>query len=100
MTQHQREALGEISAKISPQIRQLVRNEISENLKLLHNETSLKLIKLINTVKKSNDDRYNALVTDRDNITKQHDEIKEMLEFTIQNQNEIVKRETSFSKVC
>lgn len=100
MTQQQRAALREISTKISPQIRQLVQNDISENLKSLHNETSLKLMNLSNTMKKSNDQRYNLLIEDRDNITKQHNEIKEMLEITIQNQNEIVKRETSFSKVC
>lgn len=100
MTQSEREALRKISAKISPKIRQLVENKISENLKSLHNEASLKLINLTNTMKKSMEDYCSTLLTDRDDITKQIDEIKETLEKTIQNQNQIVKNEKSFSKVC
>lgn len=100
MSQHERQALQNISTKISPKIRELVENRISENLRSLHNETSLRLINLTNTMKKSIDNFCHALLVDRDNLTKQIEDIKKTVEITVENQNQIKKNEQSFSKVC
>ncbi|XP_011504063.1 PREDICTED: bipolar kinesin KRP-130 [Ceratosolen solmsi marchali] len=99
MTQHEREVLQNISTKISPKIRQLVENKISENLKMLHKETSLKLLNLTHTMKKSIDDFCNTLLIDRDNLTKQIDEIKKYIEISVENENRIVQNENLFSKM-
>jgi hypothetical protein len=69
-------------------------------LKTLHNEASIKLLNLTNSLKKSIDGFCHSLLVDRDNLTKQIDEIKKTVEISVENQNQIVQNERSFSKVC
>ncbi|XP_058796802.1 kinesin-like protein Klp61F isoform X2 [Phymastichus coffea] len=99
MTQNERAVLESILAKIAPKIRELVENEISENLKALHKETSLKLIDLTNMTNKSMNELYNSLLADRDNLTKQIEEIKKTVQIALEKQNKITQNEQSFSKV-
>lgn len=100
MTEHERQSLQNISAQMAPQIRELVETKISENLRALYNETSLKLINLANTMKKSTDDFCNTLLVDRNRLTEQVEEIKNAVNMTVEKQNRIVQHEQSFSKVC
>lgn len=99
MTQHERAALDSISAKIAPKIRELVENKISENLKALHDETSLKLVNLTSMAKDSINKFYNSLLTDRDNLTKQIEEMKKTVEIAAENHNNIARNEKAFCKV-
>ncbi|XP_014205799.1 kinesin-like protein Klp61F isoform X2 [Copidosoma floridanum] len=99
MTQREREALQDISKKISPKIRELVETKISENLKTLHNETSSKLLNLVNNVKLSIDNFCNALLKDRDNLTNEVAEMKKSIEVAVQKQNHISQNEEVLSKM-
>lgn len=100
MSQREREALQSILVKISPKIRELVETKISESLRSLHNETSLKLINLTNTMKKSVDEFCNTLLVDRDNLIKQIDDVKNAVDIAVKNKNRIMEIEQSFDKVC
>ena len=99
MTDQQRQALQNICTKISPKIRELVENKISENLRALHNETSLKLINFSNTMKRSIDDFCNKLVSDRDNSIKQIEKMEQTIDSAVDSQQEIINDDQLFSKV-
>ncbi|OXU30307.1 hypothetical protein TSAR_015423 [Trichomalopsis sarcophagae] len=99
MSERERQALQSTLSKISPKIRELVETKISESLKSLHNETSLKLINLTNTMKKSVDEFCSTLLVDRDNLIKQIDEVKKAVDVSVKNKNRIMEIEQSFDKM-
>ncbi|XP_014232632.1 kinesin-like protein Klp61F isoform X1 [Trichogramma pretiosum] len=99
VTQQERWALQNIVNKISPKIRELVENKVTENLRALHNETALKLMNLSNTVKKSMDDYCRDLLEDRDNLTKEIQDLKKTVQVAVESQNRVVNNEQAFAKM-
>ena len=100
MTQQECQVLSDVLKKITPKIRELVETKIAENLKVLNKETDEKLTSMVETLEKSVNSICNKLITDRDNLTEQINDIKQSIEVTMENQNKIINDEQKFSLVC
>ncbi|KAJ8674290.1 hypothetical protein QAD02_005552 [Eretmocerus hayati] len=101
MTEHEFQALENISSNLSPKICELIENneKVSANLKVVNDHAASKLMNLVNFTKQSVDGFCNTLLTNQDQFRRKIEEMKKTLEITIENYNQMLENEQSSSEL-
>lgn len=99
MTDRECKFLNDISSKVTSEISDLIQNEIARNLRLLNEDVSQKLDKLLTYTNDSINQLCDYRLQERENLYKSISEIKENIQTVREGDVKIMGEQQKFKKV-